>query len=101
MPQGGPFREGLVDLDTWSLQGLVSRRAAVVKNIPRFLKGPFRNALQAALEEATAPERCRQERGWKLFLLLPRLLLHRPPRGGRERNWLAVSSCSHRASGLS
>ena len=23
-----------------------------------------------------------QERGWKLFLLLPRMLLHRPPRGG-------------------
>ena len=24
----------------------------------------------------------RQERGWKLFLLLPRMLLHRSPRGG-------------------
>ena len=54
----------------------------VMKNIPRFLKRPFRNVLQAALEEVTAAERCRQERGWKLFLLLPRLLLHRFPRGG-------------------
>ena len=24
-----------------------------------------------------------QNRGWKLFLLLPRLMLHRPPRGGK------------------
>ena len=28
------------------------------------------------------PNAVRQERGWKLFLLLPRLLLHRLPRGG-------------------
>ena len=29
----------------------------------------------------------RQVRGWKLFLVLPRLLLHQPPRGkvGREK----------------
>ena len=25
----------------------------------------------------------RQERGWKLLMLLPRLLLHRPPGGGK------------------
>ena len=39
-----------------------------------------------ALDEATVgssvEDLARQERGWKLFLLLPRLLLHRPPGGG-------------------
>ena len=47
-----------------------------------FPKGPFRNALRLALEEAVSEELIRQERGWKLMLLLPRMLLHRPPRGG-------------------
>ena len=53
-----------------------------MKNVPRFLKGPFRNVLRVALEEATSVQECRQERGWKLFILLPRMLLHRQPRGG-------------------
>ena len=82
VPQRRPLRDALIALDAWSLQELVSKRAAVMKNVPRVVKGPFRNALQFALEEATATERCRQERGWTLFLLLPRMLLHRPPRGG-------------------
>ena len=35
------------------------------------------------LEEVCAVEEIRRERGWKLILLLPRLLLHfRPPKGG-------------------
>ena len=34
------------------------------------------------MEEATQPNPVRSERGWRLFLLLPRLLLFRPPRGG-------------------
>ena len=79
--QGRPLHDALIVLDAWSLQELVSKRAAVMKNVPRAVKWPFRNALQFALEEATT-ERCRQERGWKLFLLLPRTLLHRPRRGG-------------------
>ena len=60
-----------------------ARRA---KTVPMFFVGPFRNALRLALEEATAgshvEDLLRQERGWKLFLLLPRMLLHRGPRGG-------------------
>ena len=34
------------------------------------------------MEEATQPDKRRSERRWKLFLLLPRMLLHRPGRGG-------------------
>ena len=35
-----------------------------------------------AMDEALESDQLRSERGWKLFMLLPRLLLFRPPRGG-------------------
>ena len=55
------------------------QRPAVMKSVPRFLHGPFRNTLKVAMEEALAnSDSVRQERGWKVFLLLPRMLLHRP-----------------------
>ena len=38
--------------------------------------------MRVALEEATAESHVRQGRGWKLFMMLPRMLLHRQPRGG-------------------
>ena len=44
VPQGRPLRDALIAVDTWSLQELVSKRAAVMKNVPRVVKGPFRNA---------------------------------------------------------
>ena len=49
-----------------------------MKSVPLFLKGPVRNALKFAL----AQEDVRQVRGWKLLVLLPRMLLHRGPGGG-------------------
>ena len=48
---------------------------------PTCFEKAFPEQVQLALEEATAAERCQQERRWKLFLLQPRMLLHRPPRG--------------------
>ena len=55
-----------------------------MKSVPRFLRGPCRTAMRVALEEIRKRWRrddmTRQERGWKLFLLLPRMLLHRSPR---------------------
>ena len=58
----------------------------VFQERPRFLRSPYRIAMRVALEEIVAGYRShnmtRQERGWKLFLLLPRMLLHRGPRGG-------------------
>ena len=53
-----------------------------MKSIPRFLRGPYRTAMRVALGEINVDDAVRQERGWKLFLLLPRMLLHRAPRGG-------------------
>ena len=82
----GAMRAAFLQLDEVDLVHHFSRRAAVMKAVPKFLTAPFRNALRIALVEATVGSRvqdlARQERGWKLFLLLPRLLLHRPPRGG-------------------
>ena len=73
-------------LDDVNLSTVFDKRACLMYRVPRFLRGPFRRALHVGLEEIS--EGCRvsdtrrQERGWKLFLLLPRMLLHRPPRGG-------------------
>ena len=79
---GSPeIRAAFVFLDTIDLRTTFARRASVMKSIPHWLKGPFRNALKLAMEEAICPGVFHQERGWKLFLLIPRLLLHRPPRG--------------------
>ena len=66
----------------WNLTDKLKKRASVMKSVPHCLKGPFRNALQLALEEASSDDVVRQDRGWKLFLLIPRMLLHQPLRGG-------------------
>ena len=58
-----------------------------MRTIPKFFVGFIRIAMKVALEEITSGLQARndhqQERGWKLFLGLPRMLLHRSPRGGK------------------
>ena len=54
-----------------------------MKSVPKFLQGAWRAALRIALEEVCTGFQVgytRQTRG--LFLLLPRTLLHKKPRGG-------------------
>ena len=76
-------RQAFRVLDTVDVETILEQRAAVMKTVPTFLRGPFRNALTVALEEILAtPDTARRERGWKLLMLLPRMLLHRPPGGG-------------------
>ena len=77
------------DSPSWisgDVDDIFSRRASVMKTVPRFLWGSFRIALKVAIEEilngAARRNVVQQERGWKLFLLLPRMMLHRSPRGG-------------------
>ena len=53
-----------------------------MKSVPHFLKGPYRNAMRLSMEEATHVNVVRSEREWRLFMLLPRLSLHRPSRRG-------------------
>ena len=86
------FRRGLESMDHVDLCVNFALRACVMECVPAFMKGSFRNAMRLTLREA---DRARSEtdvlglsRAWKAFLLLPRMLLHRPPRGGL----IAVSS---------
>ena len=86
-PARAAMRRGFPQLDDVDCGAIFSRRAAVMKTVPKFLWGSFRVALKVALEEisegADSRDIVRQERGWKLLFLLPRMLLHRPPRGGQ------------------
>ena len=79
-------REAFVTLDTVDLCRMFRRRAHVMKTVPIFLKGAFTSALRMALSEVQAgierDSEIRIVRGWKLFMALPRMLLHRPGRGG-------------------
>ena len=85
-PRMGAITTAFRQLEMVDLSVEFARRGNVMKTVPGFFFGPFRNVLRVALEEATigsvVEDLARQERGWKLFLLIPRLLLHRGPRGG-------------------
>ena len=79
-------------------------RASVVKSIPRFLRGPFRIAMRCAIEEIMVGVRSQnvdhEENGWRFFLLLPRMLLHKPARGGGiPKHKLMEPTCSTEANG--
>ena len=84
-PSAAAMRVGLPLLDGEDLSQMFSHCAAVMKAVPKFLWGSFHIAFKLALEEvaagSAANDRLRQERGWKLFLVLPHMLLHRFPRG--------------------
>ena len=70
-------------MDLGVARTIFRQSAAVMKSVPRFLHGPFRNALKLAMEEVlVSGDPLRQERGWKVLMLLPRMLLPRPPGGG-------------------
>ena len=79
-------RDALRFLDAVDLSEVFSRRAVVMKSVPHCVRGPFRTAMRIILQEIVTghqtSDAVRQERAWKAFMLLPRLLLHRPCRGG-------------------
>ena len=66
-PRAAALREGHESLDLVDPRRLFENRASVFKSVPKFLHGPFRNALKFALEECLSLEVLRQERGWKLL----------------------------------
>ena len=77
---------GLAQLDGFHLTDIFERRAHVMRVVPHVMRAAFCSAIRAACEEISSGfslgDITRQERGWKLFLLLPRMLLCRPRRGG-------------------
>ena len=81
------INEGFVSLDIVNVQDVFSRRACVMKAPPAFFRGAYRSAMRVALQEIVSgmelDNPTRITRGWKLFTLLPRLLLTKLPRGGK------------------
>ena len=79
-------RAALRSLDDLNLVEELNRRPSVMKSPPAFLRGAFRSALKLAIQEAVQGgdigDLVIQERGWKLLMMLPRMLLFKPPRGG-------------------
>ena len=84
-PSVAVMRVGFAQLDSWICK-ISSDSMDVCWSQCQFLWGSLRICLKIALEEILTGARRRnvfqQERGWKLFLLLPRMMFHRPPRGG-------------------
>ena len=85
--QVGPrLREAFRSLDGVDVGHLFSMRAVLMKSPPAFVKGAYWAGLRVALREILQgrehSDDARSARGWKLLLLLPRMLLFRPPRGG-------------------
>ena len=108
---GVPNREalglGLRRLDEIDLIEQFQRRPVIMRSVPVVMLGSFKAAMRLAIDEVAdgvaAHNEAKQERGWKLFLLLPRMLLQRPPRGGlvpksklqeglRGRRWARASA---------
>ena len=73
-------------LEGVSLVEIFHRRACVMRSVPFVVRGAYRMAMRIALHQVVTGRdqnsEVRVSRGWKLSTLLPRLLLHRPPRGG-------------------
>ena len=73
-------RLGLQRLDDINLASELRRRALTLQSAPTQLRGTLRFALRTGLEHAVAGAGPDDEaRGWKLFFLAPRMLLHREP----------------------
>ena len=69
-------------LDQVDLPRVLQQRCLFFQSPPKFLRGPFRAALSLALlviDSARPDDETEQTRAWILWLLLPRLLLHRRP----------------------
>ena len=81
---GRAIRAAFQDLDECNLVILFERRAHTMKLVPYFFRGGYRAAVRLALEEIVSgwDDAVKQERGWKLFIFFPRMLLSRLCRGG-------------------
>ena len=82
---GAAARAALAGLDRVDLEAEFTTRACVMESPPAFVKSlqGMRFALVEADRAPAARDDLAATRVWKLFLLLPRLLLHKPPRGGQ------------------
>ena len=80
-PDARRLRRSLSSLDSVDLLQVLQERAFTFQFVPSFARGPVRQALTFALSailDAGVNEDASM-RAWKLWFLLPRLLLHRSP----------------------
>ena len=80
------FHAAFHSLEGVDVRSMFEMGAHVMKTVPGCTRGVLRGAFRLAIDEVlagwTAGNVNRQERGWKLFFLIPRMLLYRPLRGG-------------------
>ena len=77
---------GFAVLDVINVRDIFTQRVCVMKVPPALPRGAHRSMRTALLEITSGMElsnNTRVVRGWKLFVLLPRMLLFNPPRGGK------------------
>ena len=84
---------------TWIWRELFAERVPMLKSCPYFFRGRLRNSFRVALEERHQAEgegdELAEERAWKLFALVPRMLMHRViGTGSVGRDELEVNSSS-------
>ena len=79
------FRDAFVSLDGINTKEMFETRAQVLRTVPFFMRGVLRGAFRLAIDEVVAGresgDRNREERGWKLFFLVPMMPLRRTRRG--------------------
>ncbi|CAJ1414226.1 unnamed protein product, partial [Effrenium voratum] len=81
---GARLRAAFAAIDALDAETVLSHPCSSVRSPPHFLKGTLRKALRFALDlihNADGHGGVGSERAWKLWLLLPRLLLFRPAGG--------------------
>ena len=54
MPRAPMLRHAFRNMDDVDVERIFSLRASVMRSVPRFLHGPFRNAMKMVLEEIMA-----------------------------------------------
>ena len=78
---------GLQSMDEVDLRDVFMMRPIIMKSVPPFMRSCFKSAIRVAcktiVQGRVANNAELETQGWKLFLLLPRMMLFRPPRGGK------------------
>ena len=87
LPIAGPVPSASwKSLDSVNLEDIFLERVPVLRSCPHFMRGRLRQSFDLALRERhrahMAGDQVAQNRAWKLFGLIPRLLLHRPRGAG-------------------
>ena len=97
------INSGFRSLDSVTLETEFRTRSCLMRVIPKMMRGVFRTALRLSFQEVTQARAEgdveRETRAWKLFLLAPRMLLTRPPRGGKVSRAKLVERCAAFARG--